>query len=151
MHAVVSSEGIMNTNAQLQNIVDNFVQQLTAVWRQSAIDALGGMGGGQDHAAKKSSKIAASNGHSNGNSNGNGHSSNGHAAAKGAKRDPAAIGALKDKFLSFVNANGGLRIEQINKEMGTSTKELALPIRQLLAEKLIKAKGQKRSTTYFGK
>ena len=43
----------------------------------------------------------------------------------------------------------GLRIEQIHKELGTTTKDLALPIRKLIAEKRIKTKGQKRSTTYY--
>jgi predicted transcriptional regulator len=56
---------------------------------------------------------------------------------------------LQDKFFSFVKDNPGLRIEQINKQLGTSTKDLALPIRKLIAEGEIKAKGEKRSTTYF--
>ena len=45
--------------------------------------------------------------------------------------------------------NPGLRIEQINKQLGTTTKDLALPIRKLIAEGALKAKGEKRSTTYF--
>jgi len=48
-----------------------------------------------------------------------------------------------------VKANPGLRIEQINKQLGTTTKDLALPIRKLLAESAIQAKGRKRSTTYY--
>jgi predicted transcriptional regulator len=56
---------------------------------------------------------------------------------------------LSDKFASYVKANPGLRIEQINKELGTTTKDLALPIRKLIADGKITAKGQKRSTTYF--
>jgi hypothetical protein len=39
---------------------------------------------------------------------------------------------LSEKFASFVKANPGLRIEQINKELGTTTKDLALPIRKLI-------------------
>ena len=137
----------MNTNPQIQNLVNGFVQQLTTVWQQSVIDALGSVGG--PPAFSKNGKATKS-------PNGNAHASdraNGHASdrAKGAKRNPEEIAATKAQFLEFVTANGGLRIEQINKELGTSTKDLALPIRQLLAEKMIKAKGQKRSTTYFGK
>ncbi len=45
--------------------------------------------------------------------------------------------------------NPGLRIEQINKQLGTTTKSLALPIRKLVAEKRVKTKGAKRSTAYF--
>ena len=68
---------------------------------------------------------------------------------RGAKRTPADLEALSEKFASFVKTNQGLRIEQINKELGTSTKDLALPIRKLIADGTIIAKGQKRSTTYF--
>jgi predicted HTH transcriptional regulator len=67
---------------------------------------------------------------------------------RGAKRTPADLEALSEKFASFVKANPGLRIEQINKELGTSTKDLALPIRKLIADGIVSAKGQKRSTTY---
>jgi hypothetical protein len=68
---------------------------------------------------------------------------------RGAKRTPADLEALSEKFASFVKASPGLRIEQINKELGTTTKDLALPIRKLIAEGVVIAKGQKRSTTYF--
>ena len=68
---------------------------------------------------------------------------------RGAKRTAADLEALSEKFASFVKANPGLRIEQINKELGTTTKDLALPIRKLIAEGVISAKGKKRSTTYF--
>ncbi|HZJ63401.1 MAG TPA: hypothetical protein VFD36_07725 [Kofleriaceae bacterium] len=68
---------------------------------------------------------------------------------RGAKRTAADLEALSSKFASFVKSNPGLRIEQINKELGTTTKDLALPIRKLISEGMIKAKGKKRSTTYF--
>jgi hypothetical protein len=127
----------MNNNGQLQNIVNDFVQQLSAAWQQSVIEALSSIGGTPGKNGK-GTKIAVGNGHANGRS-------------KGEKRSPEEIAALKDKFLTFVTKSPGLRIEQINKELGTSTKDLALPIRQLIADKSIKAKGSKRSTTYAGK
>lgn len=65
------------------------------------------------------------------------------------KRTAKDLDVLCDKFASFVAANPGLRIEQINKKLGTQTKDLALPIRKLLASGRVKSKGQKRSTTYF--
>src|SRR5262245_11876095 len=68
---------------------------------------------------------------------------------RGVKRTSNALDQLQDKFLSFVKDNPGLRIEQINKQLGTTTKDLALPIRKLIADGEIKAKGEKRSTTYF--
>ncbi len=50
---------------------------------------------------------------------------------------------------TFVAAQPGLRIEQINKELGTSTRDLALPIRKLIADGAIRTEGAKRSTKYF--
>lgn len=67
---------------------------------------------------------------------------------KGAKRTQADIDALAERVVSFVKSNPGLRIEQINKELGTTTKDLALPIRKLVGENYLSSKGQKRSTTY---
>ncbi len=68
---------------------------------------------------------------------------------RGAKRTSADLEALSERFAAFVKANPGMRIEQINKQLGTTTKDLALPIRKLISEGQISAKGQKRSTTYF--
>ena len=68
---------------------------------------------------------------------------------RGAKRTAEDLEALSNQLASFVKANPGLRVEQINKELGTVTKDLALPIRKLLADGVITSKGQKRSTTYF--
>ncbi|MBA3392751.1 MAG: hypothetical protein H0T89_08910 [Deltaproteobacteria bacterium] len=73
----------------------------------------------------------------------------GRGRGRGAKRTAAELDQLADGFVEFVKANPGLRIEQINKQLGTSTKDLALPIRKLLADGVIKAKGKKRSTAYF--
>ncbi len=71
------------------------------------------------------------------------------ARGKGAKRSSNELDKLAETFHSYVMKHPGLRIEQINKELGTTTKDLALPIRKLIAEGALKAKGAKRSTTYF--
>ena len=64
-------------------------------------------------------------------------------------RVAADLDQLGTQFVSFVAKHPGLRIEQINKELGTTTKDLALPIRKLIADGALKTKGAKRSTTYF--
>jgi hypothetical protein len=74
-------------------------------------------------------------------------STNGH-RGKGDKRPPEELDALASKFVDYVAKHPGMRIEQVNKELGTSTKDLALPIRKLIAEKKIKTTGKKRATTY---
>jgi hypothetical protein len=67
----------------------------------------------------------------------------------GEKRPAAELAKLTDKLAAYIKAHPGQRIEQINKAMGVETKELALPVKKLLAAKTIKSKGQKRATTYF--
>jgi hypothetical protein len=69
--------------------------------------------------------------------------------SRGAKRGPDELEHLSKRFVQFVQEHPGLRIEQINKELGTTTTELALPIRKLVGNGSITVKGQKRSTTYF--
>jgi hypothetical protein len=68
---------------------------------------------------------------------------------KGTKRTPEDLEQLSSQFTDFVRAHPGLRIEQINRDLGTSTHDLALPIRKLIASGAISTKGAKRSTTYF--
>jgi hypothetical protein len=65
-----------------------------------------------------------------------------------AKRDPADLDRLAAKFAQFVRVSPGLRIEQVNKQLGTKTSELALPIRKLVAGGVVATQGEKRSTTY---
>ena len=45
----------------------------------------------------------------------------------------------------------GLRSEQLQKELKLDKKEITGPLNQALAAKKITKKGQKRSTTYFGR
>jgi hypothetical protein len=65
------------------------------------------------------------------------------------KRRESELRELSERFTAFVRHHPGLRIEQINKQLGTTTKDLSLPIRKLIAAGTIKSKNRKRSTTYF--
>ena len=47
--------------------------------------------------------------------------------------------------------NPGQRMEQINKALGTTTKDLQLPIRKLMSDSRIYSKGSRRVTLYFAK
>ena len=120
---------------EMNRVVAGFVSQITELARRAAIDtlesALGrsgrGRGGGLSLAGL------------------------GRVRGRGAKRTSDELDKLQGQFLEFVRDNPGLRIEQINKKLGTTTKDLALPIRKLIAEGQLSAKGKKRSTTYFAK
>ena len=120
---------------QINRVVAGFVAQIAELARRAAIDtletALTGTG------ARRSSAASS------------GAPSMGRVRGRGAKRSSDELDKLADNFMTFVKENPGLRIEQINKQLGTTTKDLALPIRKLLGEGAIHAKGQKRSTTYF--
>jgi hypothetical protein len=130
---------------EMNRTVQGFVAQITELARRAAIDTLesafGGRaprgGGGSAAAAPVAAATAslARVGRPRG--------------GRGGKRTPADLEALSERVGSFVKANPGLRIEQINKQLGTTTKDLALPIRKLVADGVINTKGQKRSTTYF--
>jgi hypothetical protein len=67
----------------------------------------------------------------------------------GEKRTPQQLAQMTEQVYNYIKSNGGQGIEQIAKALATSTKELTLPIRKLLADKKIGSKGQKRATRYF--
>jgi hypothetical protein len=123
---------------EMNHAVQGFVAQITELARRAAIttleSAFGSRGGGSRAGAAAIAGIAQIGRPRGG---------------RGAKRTAADLDALSGKFAAFVKSHPGLRIEQINKELGTSTKDLALPIRKLVSEGVVKAKGQRRSTKYF--
>ena len=127
---------------EMNRTVQGFVAQISELARRAAINTLesafGGRGGRGAPAAAAAAALAVNFGRV-------GRPRGG----RGAKRTSADLEALSERFASFVKANPGLRIEQINKQLGTTTKDLALPIRKLISEGQLSAKGQKRSTTYF--
>lgn len=117
--------------SDIQRLVDSFVAQVTELARRAAMNSLEtafGRGGGRSASTAGLPRVGR---------------------GRGAKRTMAELEQLQDEFLTFVTKNPGLRIEQINKQLNTTTKDLQLPIRKLLAEGYLKAKGKKRSTTYF--
>lgn len=66
-------------------------------------------------------------------------------ARKGAKRPPAAIADTTARLRTFIAEHPGLRVEQINRALGTRTRDLALPLRNLVAAGVVRTEGQKRS------
>jgi hypothetical protein len=68
---------------------------------------------------------------------------------RAAKRTAAELDALAERFLACIQTHPGLRIEQIQRVLGTSTRDLALPVRKLVTSGAIRAEGHKRATTYY--
>jgi hypothetical protein len=117
----------------MNRVVDEFVAQITELAKSAAIETLRNVLGTQTRRTAAATSTASA----------------GRVRGRGAKRSPDELDKLAERFQAFVKENPGLRIEQINKQLGTTTKDLALPIRKLLADGSVHAKGQKRSTTYF--
>ena len=136
--------------SEMNRTVQGFVAQISELARRAALDTLESAFGGQVARGNGSAITAVvANGARAERVERVERARGGARPRPGAKRSAADLDVLSDRFAAFVKANPGLRIEQINKELGTVTKELALPIRKLLADGTITSKGQKRSTTYF--
>jgi hypothetical protein len=116
---------------EMNRVVSDFVAQITELARAAARDMI-------DQALGKGSKGGSISSLSRGRGRG-----------RGSKRTSDELDVLADNFHAFVAKHPGMRIEQINKQLGTTTKDLALPIRKLISEGALKTKGEKRSTQYF--
>lgn len=68
---------------------------------------------------------------------------------KGTKRPPAELATLRDRLRRTIAERPGLRVEQINRLLGTATRDVARPLRQLVAAGLVRTEGEKRSTVYL--
>jgi hypothetical protein len=126
--------------SEMNRTVQGFVSQISELARKAALETLESAFSGTPArgAGRKSAAAVTTMSPSVGRPRG----------GKGTKRTQADIDALAERLVSFVKSNPGLRIEQINKELGTTTKDLALPIRKLVGDGYLSTKGQKRSTTY---
>jgi hypothetical protein len=121
--------------SEMNRVVSDFVAQITELARAAARDMI-------DQALGKGAKSPLG---------GRGRASlgGGGGRGRGAKRSSNELEQMAEDFHQFVAKHPGLRIEQINKQLNTTTKDLALPIRKLIADGALKTKGVKRSTTYF--
>jgi len=71
-------------------------------------------------------------------------------AGKRERRSESTIMEVGGRVIKLLQGNKkGLRIEQINKALGTTTRQLARPIQKLLSTKKLRKSGERRATTYF--
>jgi hypothetical protein len=129
-------------DSQIQDHIQSFVEELTLLIKRAAVQSVaealneGGSRRGPGRPRGSAARPAIGSGGSR---------------RKGAKRDPKELEALTEKLNGYIKSHGGQRIEQIATGMGTSTKELALPAKKLLATKKIRTTGTRRATKYFAK
>jgi hypothetical protein len=65
------------------------------------------------------------------------------------RRGHREIEALRDKLLATIAEQPGRRAEEINAALGTSTPQIAQPLRQLVADHLVRTEGTRRGMRYF--
>jgi hypothetical protein len=138
-----------NLDDRIRDRVEQFAAELAELIRESAMETVSaalagarpspGRGGRRAAGAAAPARAAAARGRA------------GAAREKGAKRPPDEIERLTTRLFDYVKGNPGQRIEQIADGMGTTTKELNLPAKKLLAGKQLRTKGQKRATQYFAR
>jgi hypothetical protein len=118
-----------NLESELHPVIRGFVEQVTALAKRVAVETL-------EAAFTRRPQVTAAIAPAQ------------RRPGVAGKRSPTELQDLSDRFVRFVAAHPGLRIEQINKQLGTTTRALMLPIRKLLASGQIRTQGNKRSTTY---
>ena len=126
--------GMKDLKLQVDRIVQEFAEQATQIARDIAMEALRSA---LVYGARPSAGFEAP------------YLGDAQCRPEGGRRRSEDLAALSRRFVAFVRAHPGLRIEQINREMGTQTKDLALPIRKLVADRVVRTRGRRRSTTYF--
>jgi hypothetical protein len=124
-----------SNNPQIQTEVESFVAKIKGLVYEEMLSALSGAANGQP--SRKATVVRMTKRSVTGRT--------------GQKRDPEALAALIGKTGEYINANPGQGVEQIGAALNTGTAALALPIKKLLASKVITRKGQKRATKYFPK
>jgi hypothetical protein len=113
-------------DSEIRSRVQAFADEIIALIRASAVDIVNVALAGTAARSRRDGAVTART----------------STRPKGAKRDPAAIARLTDTLGTFIKKNPGQRIEQIGKALGIRTKELALPVKKLLAAKQISTKGR---------
>ena len=128
-----------NFEQQINQRVQSFVAEIAELARQQALEtlstALAGAGLlghgrlGRNGAGRRGGRVAL--------------------ASAGGRRSADQIDSTCQALIGEIGSNPGQRIEQIGSAIGMRTKDLALPIRKLIAQKQIRTEGQRRATRYF--
>jgi DNA-binding NtrC family response regulator len=151
-----------NVESELKHRVDAFVNELSDLVRQAALEAVASaLKKGETHAPARRPgrppkaethevKVPAKRGRP-AKSAAPSTPVASHKRKAGEKRSPQLLAQVTEQVYNHIKSNPGQGVEQIAKALATSTKELTLPIRKLLGEKKITSKGQKRATRYFPK
>lgn len=128
-----------NFEQMIAQRVHVFVSEITELARQQALETLSAalVAGGRARAGRGRNGAAAPR-----------VSRRGRDQA-GNRRSPEEIDRAAQALLSEIQSNPGLRVEQIGRALGAATKDLSLPLKKLLSQRMVRSEGQRRATRYF--
>lgn len=113
--------------------IDAFVADITELAKKAALETLEtGLSGGAPRVSAAKGLAGTTRGR-----------------RKGGKRSPDEIKEAATHLLDYIRDNPGQRMEAIAKAMGSTTKDLTLPIKKLLQQNMVRVEGQKRATSYY--
>jgi hypothetical protein len=132
---------VPNFEQMIAQRVQAFVSEITELARQQALETL-------------SAALAAGAGRGRAGVRGRNGAGPARAVRRGRdrsgnRRSPEEIDRASQALLSEIQANPGLRVEQIGRTLGAATKDLTLPLKKLLSQRMVRSEGQRRATRYF--
>ena len=134
------------TDSQIRSRIDSFLAEMTALVRQSALEAVReALGNGEAPARRGPGRPRGSRNKATGSRR---KKAARRASSAGGKRSPEYLDKVGEGVLSYVRAHPGHGSEAIGRALGLSSKDRALPIRKLIAEKKLRTEGQRRGTRY---
>ena len=134
----------MTIEAQIQQVVDAFVSQVTRLAQQAAIETLTAhLSPGDKAAAPQRTRAQAVRPVPPA------KTASPRRPKLGAKRPKADIARLEELLAKHIEKNPGQRVEQINQTLGTVTNHVRLPLAKLIDAGTVKTKGSRRATKYF--
>jgi hypothetical protein len=135
---------VPNFEQMISQRVQAFVTEITELARQQALETLSSalVAGGRGRPGRPK------NGHVGQPARVTGRRGGGRDRG-GNRRSPEEIDRASQALLSEIQSNPGLRVEQIGRALGAATKDLTLPLKKLLSQKMVRSEGQRRATRYF--
>lgn len=139
-----------DTDRQISEAVERFVEELTVLVRQAAIasvaEALGAQATPTAAPGRGRKKVAGRK--AAGRKKAPGRKAAGRKAA-GGRRSSADVESSASDMLAHVSANPGSSIGDVAKALGTTSRDLRLPAQKLIEDGKLRTTGQKRGTRYY--
>ena len=138
-----------NTASQIESRVRAFADEIRALTRQELIDALTDVLAGAAPAKRGPGRPPKTSTPRTATASAPPSRRASRRRTTGGRRAPAEVAKTIERVRDYVVANPGKGAEQICPALGVTTRELAMPMKKLLASKHITRKGVRRATRYF--